>query len=134
MQVSFHRGPELRREIRSLPAELYRKTKILFSRTDSGSLFVPIRCMQYLAVIDQEEIIFLDGQGPRNIEISWQNFRTQEREDLRAPIRYDCIFYEDKGLLTMKRLQSEFFKALEDMEARQARTHSEATVTPLERP
>ena len=46
--------------------------------------------MQYLAAIDSEEIVFVDGQGPRAIEIAWRDFHTVEREGLRAPVAFTC--------------------------------------------
>ena len=132
MDVSLTRGDELQREERQLPAELYKKILLLFSRLQKGNLFVPIRSMQYLAVIDAEEIVFVDGQGPRTIELAWQNFRPQERADLRAPVSYECVYYETKGLQTMQRLQSEFFQALAVVEKRLPRSQG-GTVTRIGR-
>lgn len=121
MDVSFQRDEEIRRESRQLPAGLYKIVKILLSRNSPDNLFVPIRAMQYLAVVDHEEIIFVDGQGPRKIEIAWQHFRPQDRADLRDPVGYECVYYDKKGEITMRRLQGEFFKALELIERRQPR-------------
>lgn len=132
MDVTLTRGDELQREERQLPAELYKKILLLFSRLQKGSLFVPIRSMQYLAVIDAEEIVFVDGQGPRSIELAWQHFRPQEREDLRAPVSYECVYYEPKGLQTMQRLQSEFSQALAVVEKRLPRSQG-GTVTRIGR-
>jgi hypothetical protein len=118
--------------VRQLPAELYNKILLLFSRLHKGNLFVPIRSMQYLAIIDAKEIVFVDGQGPRVVELAWQRFRPQEREDLHAPVSYECVYYERKGVQTMRRLQGEFFKALEVIEARLPRPGG-ATVTSIGR-
>ena len=132
MDVSLTRGDELRREERQLPAELYNRILLLFSRRQKGSLFVPIRSMQYLAIIDADEIVFVDGQGPRVIELAWQRFRSGEREDLHAPVSYECVYYDDKGVETMQRLQGELFKALEIIEKRSPRPAG-ATVTSIGR-
>lgn len=132
MDISFERGNEIEREARQLPAEHYRKILLSFSRCNSESLFVPIRSMQYLAIIDREEIVFVDGQGPRVIELAWRDFHPGEREDLRAPVSYTCIYYEGKGRTVMARLQSEFLKALELLERRHS-TPGSATVTRLDR-
>ena len=132
MQLNFTRGDEIAREQRAIPAELYNKIRLLYSRVAGQSLFVPIRSMQYLAVIDDEEIIFVDGQRPRAIEISWQDFHSGQRGDLRDPVNYTCIHYHEKGPEIMGRLQSEFLKALQLIEARQPKSES-ASVTPLER-
>jgi hypothetical protein len=128
MDINLTRGDELRREVRQLPAELYNKILLLFSRQQKSSLFVPVRAMQYLAIIDADEIVFVDGQGPRVIELAWQRFRSREREDLHAPVSYECVYYDDKGVQTMQRLQGELFKALEAIEERLPRPHG-ATVT-----
>jgi hypothetical protein len=130
MNISFERGPELAREQCTLPAEYYRKIRLLFARAEQDSLFVPIRSMQYLGIIDSQEVVFIDGQGPRIIELSWCDFQTQEREDLRAPVGYTCIFYEEKGRRSFLRLQAEFLKALAIIEERQPKPDA-ASVTAL---
>jgi len=130
MLLRFEHGAELEREVRRLPAEHYNKIHLLFARSHSDSLMIPIRGMQYLAVIDPEEIVFVDGQGPRSIELAWRDFHPGGREDLRTPVAYTCIYYEDKGHHTMVRLQGEFYRALELFEGRQAKS-SGATITPL---
>lgn len=132
MDVSLTRGDELRREVRQLPAELYNKILLMFSRRQKGSLFVPIRSMQYLAIIDADEVVFVDGQGPRVIELAWQRFRSGEREGLHAPVGYECVYYDHNGAQTMQRLQGEFFKALEVLEERLPRPPG-ATVTSIGR-
>jgi len=131
MDISFERGPEISRELRSLPADHYRLIRLQSNRSQGESLFVPIRSMQYLGIIDRAEVIFVDGQGPRTIELSWKNFRAGEREDLHAPVIYSCIYYHAKGHETMQRLQHEFFKALKLMEQRQPKPGG-GTVTPFE--
>lgn len=131
MQLTFERGREIGREVRQLPAEHYRKILLLFSRSAGSTLFVPIRSMQYLAIVDPEEVVFVDGQGPRTIELSWRDFHPGEREDLRAPVSYTCIYYEEKGRAGMGRLQGEFLKALDLLEHRRPRAEGSATVTPL---
>jgi hypothetical protein len=133
MRLSFERGEEIDRENRQLPAEYYRKILLLFSRGRGSNLFVPIRSMQYLAIVDQEEIVFVDGQGPRTIELAWRDFHPGEREDLRSPVTYTCIYYEDKGRTNMGRLQGEFLKSLDLLEHRQPRSEGAATVTRLGR-
>ena len=133
MDLSFERGEEIRREVRQLPAEHYRIMRLLYSRAGGRPLFVPMRGMQYLAIVDSEEVVFVDGQGPRVIEVSWQEFRASERADLREPFNYTCIYYSEKGVQAMSRLQGEFLKGLELLEARQPKTAGQATVTRIER-
>lgn len=132
MELSFEHGEEIEREARQLPAAHYRKILLLFLRSNSENLFVPVRSMQYLAIIDRDEIAFVDGLGPRNIELLWCGFHPGERENLDSPVCYTCIYYEEKGREVMARLQGEFLKALELMEARQPKC-GDATVTQLRR-
>jgi hypothetical protein len=133
MQLSFERGDEIAREVRQLPAGHYNKIRLLHSRNDGKPLFVPLRGMQYLAIVDSEEVVFVDGQGPRVIEVSWQEFRSSKREDLRDPVNYTCIYYHEKGVRAMSRLQGEFLEGLELLRTRQPKTAAPATVTRIER-
>lgn len=133
MQISFERGTEVGRERRTLPADHYRLIRLLYSRQRQSTLFVPIRSMQYLGLIDQEEVAFVDGQGPRRIEISWCDFKPSERDNLLAPIGYSCVYYDEKGREIMSRLQTEFFKALEIIADRQPKPPPGGEVTPFDR-
>ena len=133
MDLSFERGDEIGRESRQLPAEHYNKVRLLHSRIGGKPLFVSLRGMQYLAIVDDEEIVFIDGQGPRVIEVSWQDFRASEREDLRSPVNYTCIYYSEKGVQAMSRLQSDFLKGLELLEKRRPKGAGQATVTRIDR-
>lgn len=132
MDLSFDCGEEIDREARQLPVEHYKKILLLFSRSKSENLFIPIRGMQYLAIIDKEEIAFVDGLGRRCIELVWRDFHHGEREDLGSPVGYTCVYYEEKGRKAMARLQGEFLKALELMQERQPKGGS-ATVTTISR-
>ncbi len=133
MDLSFVRGDELSRQQRAMSAMLYNKIHLIFSRVKGDHLFVPIRSMQYLAIVDNEEIVFVDGLVPRTIEFSWQSFRPQERENLRDSVNYECVIYEAKANQTMQRLSSEFFTALEILESRESCPQLDSTVTPFDR-
>lgn len=112
MKLSFQRGPELTREQRRLPAALYRQLRHALHLRSEPSVFVPIRSMQYLAVIDEEEVIFVDGMGDRRIELAWQHFRPQLSRRIDDPIPYECVFYDPRGRDTMLRLVPELGAAL----------------------
>jgi hypothetical protein len=118
MEESFYRNHELRREQRFVPASIYNLARTLLSHEGGKSLFVPIRSMQYLAVIDQEEIIFVHREGRRMIDIAWQNFQPQVRTALEEPVAYEAVYYNERGPETMKRLQGEFQKALQILASR----------------
>ena len=116
---TFFRSKEIRRESRTLPAATYNLARILLSRCDLKALFVPIRSMLFLAVVDDQEIIFLDGAVSRsNIELAWQNFRPQVRASLDDPVPYEVAYYTPASLETMKRLQGEFQGALNQLKAK----------------
>ena len=114
----FYRLDELQREVRHLPASSYSLIYRMFRRAQTACLFVPIRSMQYLAVIDAEEIIFSDGAGDRSIELAWQNFRPQARSALIEPVAYEAVYYTEGAAQTMLRLQGEMHRALLDLERR----------------
>ena len=57
----FYRGKKIGHEDRMLPAVTYNAMRLLIDYSDESSVFLPIRSMQYMAVIDHEEVIFVDG-------------------------------------------------------------------------
>jgi hypothetical protein len=132
MEETFFRSSERRREKRTLPAATYNLAHTLLHQSSTGCVFVPIRSMQYMAVIDREEFIFVDREGARMIEISWQKFDPHQRTSLDDPVPYEAVYYGEKAEETMKRLQGEFHKALESLAGK--RTFGEpARVIKLER-
>ncbi len=131
---SFERGAELGRESRYLPGEFYNLIHSSLAKASKNCLFVPIRSMQYLAVIDKEEIIFVDSLSNRDIEFSWQEFKPQTRENLTAAVPYELVYYQYKALETMKRLQREFQLALEQIYKKQKLNQSQtSSVLPFKR-
>lgn len=112
MEESFYRDEEISREPCTLPAATYNLAHTLLMQSGQGCLFVPIRSMQYMAVIDHEEIIFVDREGARMIELAWQHFNPKGRSSLAEPVPYELVYYMEKGRETMKRLAGEFYQAL----------------------
>ncbi|MFN2104125.1 MAG: hypothetical protein ACK2UJ_04580, partial [Candidatus Promineifilaceae bacterium] len=112
MEITCFRDSELNREARSLPAPVYNLAKTLIARSPTGVVFVPIRSMQYLAILDKEEFVFVDSQHRSWIEVAWQHFHPQARDSLDDPVPYEAVFYDPDGLALMPRLMSEFPKAL----------------------
>ncbi|MEN8212909.1 MAG: hypothetical protein ABFR19_00975 [Pseudomonadota bacterium] len=107
----FFRDAELGSEQRSLPAETYNAMHLLFEHSGDPAVFVPIRSMQYLAVIDAEEVIFVDAVARRRlIELSWCNFSPRSRTSLTDAVPFRFVYYDQRALETMKRLQCEFSK------------------------
>jgi hypothetical protein len=120
MEITCYRDSEIRREARHLPAEAYNTAHLLLEHSRGGVVFVPIRSMQYLAVIDHEEIIFLDSENKSWVEIAWQNFCPQQRSALTEPVAYEAVYYTSGAAETMKRLLGEFPQALKALAAKDA--------------
>lgn len=118
MDLTCYRDIELQREPRRLPAALYNIAHLLLEHSTDGVVFVPIRSMQFLAVIDREEIIFLDAEHKSLVDIAWQHFRPQLRESLTDPVPYEAVYYSKNAEETMKRLLVEFTPALNALSAK----------------
>jgi hypothetical protein len=132
MEESFYREEELGRENRTLPAATYNLAHTLLRQSGHDCLFVPIRSMQYLAVLDQEEFIFVDREGRRMIELAWQRFKPQGRQSLDDPVPYQVVYYMEKATETMKRLPREFHDALTQLSQKRS-FDTTAKVLTLER-
>jgi hypothetical protein len=120
MEISFYRDDPLFREARSLPAADYNLSRMLLARSREGCVFVPIRSMQVLAVIDAEEIIFTHREAAREVEIAWARFRPDARTGLDEPVAFEALYYQPDARATMGRLQGEFLKAMRLLAERQA--------------
>ena len=92
---------------------------MLFARGVRQPMFAPIRSLQFLAVIDAEEVVFVDGAYRRFIDVSWQNFARRQRDNLQAAVQFECVCYTPGGLEIKPRLQREFMQALAGFERRQ---------------
>jgi hypothetical protein len=119
VQESFYRGNPLKSEARTLPGQTYNLAYTLLKKSGETSLFVPIRNMQYLAVLDAEEFIFVDGIAGRAVNIAWQAFKPSGRGNLADPVPYMAVYYHADSDEIMRRLQAEFFKALQLLAERQ---------------
>lgn len=117
-EETFYRPAERERAARTMPAETYNLAHLLLTRSPTGSVFVPIRTMQYLAVLDAHEFIFVDREGRRLIDIAWQRFAPQTRAALSDPVPYELVFYAEHAGETMKRLQGAFLDALRALQRR----------------
>lgn len=115
---TFYREDPIEVRHKRLPAEIYNRAHHLLVRSDFGCVFVPIRSLQYLAVIDAEEIIFVDREAKRLVELAWRSFRPQVRTALDQPVPYELHIYMKKAFEVLPRLQGEFLKAVEQMERR----------------
>ena len=112
MEITCYRDHEVAHEPRALPAATYNLAIIQLARSPSGCLFVPIRSMQYLAVLSLDEFMFIDGERRNWIDISWRRFKPHLRTSLQEPVLYEVAYYRPDYVGLMLRLQSEFLPAL----------------------
>lgn len=113
MEITCYRDDEVARDSRYLPSTTYNLAVTLLAGCPTGHLFVPIRSMQYMAIVDSEEFVFLDIQRKCWIDIAWLNFRSSARTALDQPVEYEAVYYRDDLAVIMSRLQTEFPRALE---------------------
>lgn len=118
MEERFYREQEIARLPAFLPAATYNLAHTLLARAGQ-CLFVPIRSLQYMAVLDAEEFIFVDSQNKAWVELAWQRFRPQARSALDAPVPFEVVHYLPQAADTMKRLPVEFHLALQLLAGRQ---------------
>ena len=84
--------------------------RTLFHQCAQPCLFIPIRSMQYQAIVDDKEVAFVYAHRRSHIEFSWRHFQPQLRESLNDPVSYEFVYYDKQALETMQRIQSEFHK------------------------
>ncbi|HQS81310.1 MAG TPA: hypothetical protein PKV42_02510 [Thiobacillus sp.] len=131
MEERFYREQEIARLPDFLPAATYNLAHTLLARAGK-CLFVPIRSLQYMAVLDAEEFIFVDSQNKAWVELAWQHFRPQARRALDERVPFEVVHYLPHAAETMKRLPGEFYKALQLLAVRQ-KPDVPATVLDLHR-
>jgi hypothetical protein len=119
MDITCYRDPEIKREPRNLPANTYNLAFQLLARCATGYLFVPIRSMQFLAILDRKEFVFIDSERKCWVDIAWQNFQPQARTELSQPVAYEAVYYRENQIDIMLRLQREFPSALRLLASKQ---------------
>jgi hypothetical protein len=132
----FFRPEETARERVTLPASLFNRCRLLLARSTRPHVFVPVRPMQLQAVIDADEIIFVDNQsyavrdnrGGRLIVLAWEVVPGIPRESLAEPVPIEIIYYGLETHDTHRRLMSEFPQALSRYERKQHRVATETVV------
>lgn len=117
MKIELHRGPELAREPRRLPASVYNLAHTLLAR-GGDAVFVPIRSMQVLAIIDRDEIVFVDSRCKHLVETAWQHFQPRNRTALDEAVDFEVVHYGRDSAAAMMRLQGEFAAALQALSAK----------------
>ena len=126
-QETFFRPPENTRERIMLRAEIYNGARLALTHSVTDCAFVPIRSMQYQAVITYDEIIFVDnqsyavhnGEGGRLIVLAWDLEEAEPRDSLTRPVPVAIIYFQDDNREIHRRLVSELLPALDTYNARQ---------------
>lgn len=121
----------------------YNLAHTLLNRSQSDHLFIPIRSLQYLAIIEKNTFWFVDSlayairgnEGGRLIRISWHPvIDSNQRDDLTQPVNSRVVFYGDDMREIQTRLNSEFYQAmlLIDQRHRDSLTNtSKVSILPL---
>jgi len=122
VRETFFRPAEHSREASALPADIYNALQTLLKGQGGGCVFVPLRALQYQAVVDPEEVIFVDsqggyayqdGEGGRLIRIAWRPARPASRASLIEPVPCEILYYAPDLKETQWRLIGELRGMLE---------------------
>jgi hypothetical protein len=124
---TFFRPDEIKRERSAIRADVFNRCRLLLQRSPRDCAFVPIRAMQFLGVVTNDEVIFVDseayavrdGEGGRLILLAWQTAGAPRRDSLTAPVSIDVVHYQPGQEDTQRRLVGELAKAADLLLARQ---------------
>lgn len=117
---TFFRPEERARERLTIPAVLYNLCRLVLGRSDGEHVFVPVRSMQFQAVIGRDEVIFVDsqdyavqdGEGGRLICLAWVFRHDAGRDDLTEPAPIELVYFREDTRELHGRLVGEFGRAL----------------------
>ena len=128
---TFFLPKEVNRKAWLVPAEIYNLYHSLYARNEVGHVFVPIRDLQFMAVLDKNEIVFVDSQsyavskgkdgdneGGRLILIAWQFPVSHDRDSLDEAMPCEVVFYDKENSDLQLRLILAFREAMELMDQR----------------
>lgn len=114
-----------------LLSRTYNLARVLLNRSGADHLFVPIRSMQYLAIIERDAFWFVDSmayavrgeEGGRLITVSWHPLLTAgKREGLSQHMDCRVIFYDRDMSDVQIRLRGEFYEAMQLLDQRYRET------------
>ena len=122
VRETFFRPPEHSRQGSTLPAYLYNDLQLVLKGGAVGCVFVPLRDLQYQAVVERDEVIFVDSQGGyahqdgvggRLIRIAWVLGPPSGRGSLTEPVPYEVVYYAAGLKETQWRLVGELRRMLQ---------------------
>jgi hypothetical protein len=123
---TFFRPDEVGRKASCVSADIYNLAHTLLSRSEFSCVFVPIRSLQFMGIITETEVVFVDSQayaynqdeGGRLIMLAWRFRNTSERASLKDPVDCDVIYYHPESHEIQSRMIGEFRDALRHVDER----------------
>lgn len=127
-------------------ARSYNLAQVLLKRSQSDHVFIPIRNLQYLVIIETDAFWFVDSMayatrgdvGGRLVTISWHpKITAGDREDLSQPVDNRVFFYQQDMRNIQTRLCGELFQAMQQVDQRYRDQHipaGGARILPLKPP
>jgi hypothetical protein len=121
VRETFFRPAEHGRQASALPADLYNDLQLLLKGQTGTCAFVPLRALQYQAVVERDEVIYVDSQGGyahqdgvggRLIRIAWVLAPPAVRGSLTEPVPCEILYYAAGLKETQWRLIGELRGAL----------------------
>ena len=116
-----------------LLSQTYNLAHVLLNRSRSDHLFLPIRSLQYLAIIEKNAFWFVDSlayavrgnEGGRLIRVSWHPLiNAGQREGLTQHMDCRVIFYGEDMSEIQNRLNTEFYQSMLQIDQRHRETLS----------
>jgi len=110
-----------------LPSKTYNLAHVLLNRSEADHVFIPIRCLQYLVIVEQNAFWFIDSlayavrdnEGGRLVRISWHPvIAPSERKALDQHMDCRVNFYGDDMKEIQTRLNGEFYKGMLQIDQR----------------
>lgn len=108
---------------------IYNKAHLLLAR-QSPPIFVPLRNVSLMAILQPHEWVFCDYIGGRIAVTIWHDFRPQERDSLDEPVSCRMDLFSPGAEIALKRLPMEFAHGLEVALAKTA-PRTDAKIVPL---
>ena len=123
---TFFRPEVTERDSITLRPDLFNRVRLALARSVTDCAFIPIRSMQFQAVITRDEIIFVDnqgyavkdGEGGRIIVLAWDLSAAGQRDSLNQPVPIEILYFGRNLHEVHRRIMSEFPVALDKHEAR----------------
>ncbi|MDT8283666.1 MAG: hypothetical protein RQ982_12775 [Gammaproteobacteria bacterium] len=114
-----------------LLSQTYNLAHVLLNRSRSDHLFIPIRSLQYLAIIEKNAFWFVDSlayavrgdEGGRLIRVSWHPLiNANQRDGLTQHMDCRVMFYGEDMSEVQNRLNTQFYQSMLQIDQRHRKT------------